>query len=179
MDARSIRLLSALVASSLLCGSLAGCTSLGKTSLWGQQAEVVKKEAAFDSQSPAPAGKYVIEYRDASGRGSSSDFTLAGPINIHEALQQAGAIKKFNRIKIELVRPLPAGGWHRMPIEYDRGIRRVPAECDYAVLPGDRLIVTEDTGNMVTDMMESAKEGMFLSNPKSGKTKNGTFRIAG
>lgn len=179
MDARTIRLLTALLASVAASAPFTGCTSMGKTSLWGQQAEVVKQESAFDSQSPAPAGKYVIEYRDSSGKGSSSDFTLAGPIHIHEALQQAGAIKKFNRIKIELVRPLPTGGWHRMPIEYDRSIRRVPAECDYALLPGDRLIVTEDTSNIFTDMMDSAQEGMFLSNPKSGKTKNGTFRVAG
>lgn len=179
MDARTIRLWTALVAAVVACGPLTGCTSLGKTSLWGQQAEVIKKDPAFDSQSPAPAGKYVIEYRDSSGKGSSSDFTLAGPINIHEALQQAGAIKKFNRIKIELVRPLPAGGWHRMPIEYDRSIRRVPAECDYAVLPGDRLIVTEDTSNIFSDMLDSAQDGLLLSKPKSGKTKNGTFRVAG
>jgi hypothetical protein len=103
---------------------------------------------------------------------------VTGPLCAHDALQQAKAVKKFNRITVELVRPLPSGNWHRMPIEYDRTIRRVPAECDYAILPGDRIIVTEDTGNMITDMADHADD-LFMSSPKSGKTKNGTFRVAG
>jgi hypothetical protein len=154
-----------------------GALGLNKTGLWGTHAEVVKDGGA-GPQAAAPAGKYVVEFRDSNGKSSSSEFNITGPICAHDALQQASAVKKFNRIKIELVRPLPSGAWHRMPIEYDRSIRRVPAEYDYAILPGDRLIVTEDTGNMFTDMMDSA-DNLFMQQPKSGKTKNGTFRVAG
>lgn len=159
------------------CTSLKTPTLLGKSSLFNQQAEVVK-ELPPGAAAAAPAGKYVVELRNSSGKSSSSEHTLSGPICAHDALQQSGAVKKFGRVKIELVRPLPSGGWHRMPIEYDRSIRRVPAECDYGILPGDRLIVTEDTGNMFTDMADSAGD-LFMGKPKSGKTKNGTFRIAG
>jgi hypothetical protein len=178
MDACILRvwMVLGLVAAS---GSLTGCASLGKTSLWGQPAEVSKKDDAATPPAAAPAGKFVVEIRDSEGRGSSAEFSMSGPINIHEALQQSGAIKKFSRLKIELVRPLPSGGWHRMPVEYDRSIRRVPAECDYAILPGDRIIVSKDPGNMISDMMDAAKEGTILGNPKSGRTKNGTFRVAG
>jgi hypothetical protein len=179
MDAHELRIFTAIAGLLALCGTGTGCATMGKASLWGQHAEVVKPDQATNPQTAAPAGKYVVEFRDTSGRGSSSEFSLAGPINIHEALQQAGAIKKFKRIKIELVRTLPKGGFHRMPVEYDRSIRRVPAECDYGILPGDRIIVSEDNSNIFSDMMNSAQEGMFLSNPKSGKTKNGTFRVAG
>lgn len=187
MDARRLQFLSAVISLLAVSGSLTGCVSLpdlalgnptfGKTGLWGTRAEVVKG-AEINPESAAPAGKYIVEFRDSNGRSSSSEFNIEGPLSAHEALQKAQAIKRFGRIKIELVRPLPSGGWHRMPMEYDRSIRRVPAECDYAIFAGDRLIVTEDTGNMFTDMMDSADD-IFMAKPKSGKTKNGTFRVAG
>lgn len=185
MDARQLRILTAVTGLLATSALLTGCTSLqtpnlgslglNKTALWGTHAEVVKDG---DPQAAAPAGKYVVEFRDTNGKSSSSEFNITGPICAHDALQQAGAVKKFTRLKIELVRPLPNGNWHRMPIEYDRSIRRVPAECDYAILPGDRLIVTQDTGNMFTDMFKDA-DNLFMQQPKSGKTKNGTFRVAG
>ena len=186
MDARQLRNLTA-VTCLLAAISMTGCISLpafpnptlgwNKSSLVGQSAEVVK-EGELAGTTAAPAGKYVVEVRSAKGKSSSDEFAIAGPICVHDALQQAGAIKQFNRIKIELVRALPGGGVHRMPIEYDRGIRRVPAEVDYGLVSGDRLIVTEDTSNIFTDMGDSAGD-FFMSKPKSGKTRSGTFRIAG
>lgn len=185
MDARQLRILTAVTGLLATSALLTGCTSLqtptlgfGKTALWGSHAEVIKDSHVGDSQSAAPAGKFIVEFRDANGKSSSSEFNVTGPLCAHDALQQAKATKKFNRITVELVRPLPSGNWHRMPIEYDRSIRRVPAECDYAILPGDRIIVTEDTGNMFSDMADHADD-LFMSKPKAGKTKNGTFRVAG
>lgn len=184
MDARQLRTLTAVTCLLATNAVFTGCTSLqtptlgwGKSTLLGKQAEVVKDGQLADPSSAAPAGKYVVELRDAKGRSSSAEFSIAGPLCAHDALQAAGAVKKFNRIKVELVRPLPSGGMHRMPIEYDRAIRRVPAECDYGILPGDRLIVTEDTSNMLSDMGNHAGD-LFMSKPQSGKTKNGTFRVA-
>jgi hypothetical protein len=181
MDARQLRILTAVTCLLATSAVFTGCTSLqtptlgwGKSSLLGKQAEVVKGGA---DATGAPAGKYVVELRDSKGRSSSAEFSIAGPLCAHDALQAAGAVKKFRRIKVELVRPLPSGDLHRMPIEYDRAIRRVPAECDYGILPGDRLIVTEDTSNMLSDMGDHAGD-LFMSKPQSGKTRNGTFRVA-
>ncbi|WP_254507587.1 hypothetical protein [Anatilimnocola floriformis] len=184
MDARQLRNLTAVTCLLAVASAATGCASFpslpntnlgwGKSSLVGKSAEVVKEGQLANA---APAGKYVIEIRNSKGKSTSSEYTLSGPICVHDALQQAGAIKKFNRIKIELIRPLPTGGWHRMPIEYDRGIHRVPAEVDYGLLSGDRLIVTEDTSNMFSDMADSSGD-LFMSKPRSGKTKNGTFRLA-
>jgi len=103
---------------------------------------------------------------------------LVGQILRFDRAEAADAEQRLSGHLLELVRALPSGGVHRMPIEYDRTIRRVPAEVDYGVLSGDRLIVTEDTGNMFSDMGDSVGD-LFMNKPKSGKTKNGTFRIAG
>jgi hypothetical protein len=190
MDARRLHHLAAVIGLLAISGSLTGCVSIpdladlslgsppfGKTGLWGARAEVVKGNE-INPESAAPAGKYIVEFRDAEGSSKSAEFNIDGPLTAHAALQNAKALKHFNRIKIELVRPLPSGGWHRMPMEYDRGARRIPAECDYAIFGGDRLIVSEDTSNIFSDMVDSADD-FFMSKPKSGKTKNGTFRVAG
>ena len=185
MDARQLRNLTAVTCLLATASAMTGCasfpslpnTTLGwnKSSLVGKSAEVVKEGQLGQA---APAGKFVVEIRTAKGKSTANEFTMAGPLCVHDALQQAGATKKFNRIKVELVRALPNGGWHTMPVEYDRATRRVPAEVDYGVFSGDRIIVTEDTSNMLSDMADSTTD-LFGSKPKSGKTKNGTFRIAG
>lgn len=187
MDARHLHHLAAVTLLLALSGSLTGCVSVpelglsspmfGKTGLWGTRAEVIK-DGENHPEAPAPAGKYIVEFRDSGGRGKAAEFNIEGPLTAHDALQNAKATKQFGRMTVELVRPLPGGGWHRMPVEYDRTIRRVPAECDYAILPGDRLIVTEDTSTILNDMMKSADD-LFMTPQKSGKTKSGTFRVAG
>jgi hypothetical protein len=180
MDARSTKLLTTVSCLTLLCVAGTGCTTLGKTSLWGSNAEVVKESAAINPGPAAPPGKFIVEMRTAGGKATAAEHSISGPINAHDALNQAKALKQFSRMKIELVRPLPSGGWHRMPLDYDRSIKRIAAESDYAILPGDRIIVTEDSSNILTDMLESASDGTFLTSPpKSGKTSQGTFRVAG
>jgi len=180
MDARQSLTLTAITGVLAISCLSTGCASLGKTSLFGAKAEVVKGENADVPSSAAPAGKFIVEMRTVGGKATASEHTISGPLNAHDALVQAKATKEFRRMKIELVRPLPSGGWHRMPIEFDRSIKRITPDTDYAILPGDRLIVTEDASNIMTDMMDSATEGhIFSSPPKSGKTKHGTFRVAG
>lgn len=182
MDARQLRNLTAVTCLLASTAAFTGCTTLqtpnlgwGKSSLIGKQAEVVK--AGPNEATAVPAGKYVIELRASNGRSSSAEFSISGPLCANEALQASGGLKKFNRVTMELKRLLPSGDVHSMPIEYDRAIRRVPAECDYSILAGDRLVITEDTGNMFSDMGDHAGD-LFMSKPKSGKTKNGTFRVA-
>ncbi|WP_425618495.1 hypothetical protein NA78x_002202 [Anatilimnocola sp. NA78] len=180
MDARQPQTLIAITGLLALSFLSTGCASFGKSSLLGSKAEVVKSESSDTPTSAAPPGKFIVEMRTVGGKATATEHTISGPLNAHDALVQAKANKEFRRMNIELVRPLPSGGWHRMPVEFDRSIKRVAAETDYAILPGDRLIVTEDASNMMTDMMDSATQGnIFSSPPKSGKTKHGTFRVAG
>jgi hypothetical protein len=40
-----------------------------------------------------------------------------------------------------------------MPIEYDLGSKQVDLLHDYQVLPGDRLVVSEDTTSGIEDLI--------------------------
>jgi hypothetical protein len=66
-----------------------------------------------------------------------------------------------------------------MAVEYDRGTRRVKAEFDYAILPGDRILVTEDTTGPLGEMLESSWLSPLktLRNTKGRTSSGGYFRM--
>ena len=76
-------------------------------------------------------------------------------------------MSKFRRMDLELYRPLPNGGWHKMRLEYDRGNKQVPPEFDYSLLPGDRVIVTEDPRTIVDDILERAMQPLGIDPPNA------------
>ncbi len=91
---------------------------------------------------------------------ASGEQPVSAPLPLHEivyiqqALEMTGLDSRFRRMKLELFRPLEAGN-HRLDIRYDRDEHRVASEYDYALRPGDRLVVTEDTSTVLDDMLGS------------------------
>ena len=57
-------------------------------------------------------------------------------------------------MELELYRPL-ADGHHKLEIAYDRGNKRVPEAYNYAIHPGDKLVVMEDASTVLDDVMSS------------------------
>lgn len=155
-----------------IASSLVGC------SLFKEQGQP-KLTAEVQPGGPHPAaavGKFSVEVRPEKGKPQSVEKELSGQTHVQTALEQAGVAKKFPRCFIELYRPLPNGGWHRMELEFDRENHRVPAEFDYAVLPGDRIIVTEDPTNMMDDFMAKALQPLGIDPSKAKKKPKASDR---
>lgn len=127
-----------------------GCASLGANGLGGILGDDPQAVAAD------PGSTYQVVFVPTNGKAEGVQRTLSGQMHVQQALEQVGAAKKFRRIQVELMRPLPSGGVHRIACEYDRGSKRVTPEFDYALLPGDRIIVKEDPTNLIDDMLGSA-----------------------
>lgn len=104
---------------------------------------------------------------------------IAGTLHMQEALEQTGGLKKFRRCNLSLVRPLPGGMGHKMAVEYDRGTLHVKPEFDYAVLPGDRILVTEDPTGPLGEMLESRWLSPLnnLRSTKGRTSTGGYFRM--
>lgn len=115
------------------------------------------------------AGKYIVEFRADKGKPQAVELDVTNQLHMQTALDQSGAAKKWSRMDIELYRPLPNGGWHKMEIEFDRGAHRVPPEYDYAVLPGDRIVVKEDAASLMDDFLEQALGPLGLAPPARQK----------
>jgi hypothetical protein len=130
---------------------------------------------------PAPVGKYSVELRPQKGKPQAVEKEMTEPVHVQTALEQTGAAQKWPRCFIELYRPLPNGGWHKMQLEFDRENHRVPAEFDYAVLPGDRIVVMEDPTNLLDDFMSRALKplGIDPSKIKRQPTASDRYQIRG
>ena len=126
-----------------------------------------------------PAAKYVIEVREEKKKPQAVEKTLTEPIHVQTAMEQVGILKKFNRAKVEVYRPLPAGGWHKMTLEFDNDAHRIPPEYDYAILAGDRIIVTEDTTTIMDDIAERALRPLGITPPKKKDPFKERYEIRG
>ena len=148
MTAIRLGRMAALVAA-LAMASAGGCSAVGSKGL-----------GLFGSSEPPaaaePTSTYQILFVPHEGKAEQVTRTLSGTMHIQQALEQAGAHKKFRRIEVELVRPLPQGGFHRIPCDYDRANKQITPEFDYALLPGDRIVVKEDPSTIIDDMLTSA-----------------------
>jgi hypothetical protein len=109
-----------------------------------------------------PRATYIVEIRPEKGGPQAVEKELTDQVHVQTALEKTGAAKKFKRMAVELYRPLPNGGWHKMNLEFDPEARRVAPESDYAVLPGDRIIVIQDTKTMLDDIMERTLEPLGI-----------------
>jgi hypothetical protein len=148
-----------------IASGLVGCSIL--------QEKVAPKLSAEVTAGPAPAGKaqgkFIVEMHPEKGKPQAVERDLTEQIHVQAALDQTGATKKWERVEIHMFRPLPNGGWHKMALEFDRDTRRVPPEFDYAVLPGDRIVVTEDTRGFIDDIMERTLEPLGIMPPAKKK----------
>jgi hypothetical protein len=167
-----------------LIATLAGALTTGCAALTPQEsprltAEVVPGAAGqAATQQAGFANSYTVEIRNSKGQSQSKHQELSGPLHVQEALEGTKANKKFRRFFVRLNRPLPDGRMHNMDLAYDRGAKRLEPEFDYAILPGDRIIVIEDNTTVIDDVMDMLNGplggGGFTgmgSKPQSGKYK--------
>ena len=166
--------LTVLSLAAILSGFL-GCSAFKEKVTPKLNAEVTSGPAA----PAASAAKYVVEIRPDRDKPQAVEKALTEPTHVQTALENTGALKKFKRATIEVYRPLPSGGWHKMNLEFDKEHRRVPPEYDYAVLPGDRIIVTEDTTTMMDDVMERALKPLGITPPKKPDPLKERYQIQG
>ena len=111
--------------------------------------------------SPAP-GQCSVELKAAGGATKVGHLDLAPDATVQSVLEKTKANRKYSRATVELYRKLPSGEWHKMPVDYDSGTRKVDPLHDYHVQPGDRVVVSEDTTSGLEDLFTEQK-GTFGS----------------
>lgn len=159
-----------------ILGTLSGCAGLQEQPTPKLSAQLAP---ATGVPAPAPGGKYVVEIRPEKGKPQQVERTLSEPTCVQQALEQSGASKRFGRMYVQLQRPLPTGGWHVMELEFDRDLKRIAPEYDYALLPGDRVIVTEDTTTVLDDMMVRALKPLGIQPPRKKQPIPQRYQVRG
>lgn len=139
---------------SIICGAVlyaSGCSSLGLTPQ--SQVDLARSEASPGSSASQPA--CVVEFRTVSGRKSEKSVPITDELFVQDALEKSGAFKRFRRMNLELQRITPQGQPHLMIVSYDSSKRRAEPQCNYHLRAGDRLIVTEQSGTALDDMLDA------------------------
>lgn len=172
------RLSHSMVLLGLVFVASTGCSMLGKGPDSKLGAELTKPALGAITPGQQPA-KYTVIFQPDKGSPQGAERSLTESITLQQALEQAGAFKKFRRIEVELVRSLPNGGIHRIPCEYDRKTKRMNPEFDYALLPGDKLLVKEDTSTIIDDMIETAGGTLGKRYTSGRSASGGRYRIEG
>jgi hypothetical protein len=161
----------------LLAAGLSGCAGFG-TSKSGLDAELSKASGA--AAASVQTAKFDVVFQPKSGKPEHIERSLSEPLTVQQALEQSGGLKKFRRVEIELVRQLPSGGVHTIPCEFDRSTRRINPEFDYALMPGDKVVVKEDSSTIIDDMLQSAGGGLGRRFNMKGQSKSGgRYRLEG
>jgi hypothetical protein len=163
-----------LAAVILACVLSTGC-SIFQPKVSPELTAKVTPNGVEDGKVDPPPGNFTVEVRPNKGEPIAKEQPLAEPLTVQTALENTKANKKFRKFTLELHRPLPDGRVHSMVLQYDRTAKHVDPEFDYAVLPGDRILVIEDTSTMLDEFMDNVTMPFGGPTRLSGKSKDGKF----
>jgi len=113
---------------------------------------------AGNGQAASAAGQAItMEIRESGKKPEIKQFPLEQSSTVQQLLEQTRLVKKFRRMDIEVMRT--AGDQRaKMTVKYDHTQGMVRPEYDYALHPGDHVIVQEVTKTAFDDMLESVAD---------------------
>jgi hypothetical protein len=105
-----------------------------------------------DSASPAHC---TVEIRSTTRRAKEIEVPLAADSRVQDVLDASQASTKFRHLDVYILRPTqhPTEPALKMVCPFDRKNRRISWQSDYAVLPGDRIVVSEARVNPMEQML--------------------------
>lgn len=124
--------LSALI---VVCG-LSGCSTFGLNTA-NQMTEIPTNATNL----------YRVEMHANNGEPTIHDGVITAlsdgsPFTVQSALEDSGAIDRFKRMEINVYRKVEGSSRGlKMPVTYEPGRDAVRVDQDYALHPGDRIIV--------------------------------------
>lgn len=104
-----------------------------------------------------PAPTITMEIRASGKKPEIKQFQLDGGNTVQQMLEKAKLIKKFRRMDIEVIR-LTGDQRAKLDVKYDHTEAQVNPLYDYALYPGDHVIVQEVTKTALDDMFESVAD---------------------
>jgi len=105
----------------------------------------------------ASAPAITMEIRASGKKPEIKPFQLEDGITVQQMLEKAKLVKKFRRMDIEILR-VAADQRAKLVVKYDHTEAQVRPEYDYALYPGDHVIVQEVTKTAFDDMLESVAD---------------------
>ncbi len=130
-----------------------GCSSLPAPGAIGSAQQV-------DSQTVPHA---TVELRRSERAADPVTVPLQGDMRVQNVLDAAGVLGKVRDMQITIYRAAPNHPQQTIKLvsHYDRREKRVRLESDYAVLPGDHLVVQEKHHSMMDEILDGIMGPIF------------------
>ncbi len=140
----------------LIVFSTTGCSTLTTSSLSGNLEQPVTESPVKQASVPAEAVETcVVEVYSYAGKSRRLEMPITDGMTVQDIVKTVQVRKLFARIAIELERPVANS--HKplkMQVTVDGFGKRVNPAYNYAIRPGDRLVITEDPSNTFDDMLD-------------------------
>jgi len=127
-------------------------------------APLAEADVAQMTPDGANSPMFTVEIKPESGSVQQFDRPLTGEVWLQDVVTQSGAPKRFRRMNIEVQRRSANGQWAKMKAEVDRRTKKITIETDYAIHPGDRIVIVQDTSTAIDDVL-----GPFLGALRGGR----------
>jgi hypothetical protein len=141
------------------CSGTAGCAHLPST---GSLAALLSPRNEVATSDVASC---TVELRHGGRKPKTIDVPLGKDTRVQDVLDLSRASTRFRNLDVYVLRPTPHGPDPavKMNCYFDRKQRRITLETDYAVLPGDRIVVGENRSSQFDNIVGSVV-GPVLSN---------------
>ena len=130
-----LKSLACLAALPLMVLSLTGCQTLGLPAN-------PKSIPAAPIQGQASKGQYRVEITGPFAKPRAELGSITNKTTVQTALESSNALAKFRGADITVLRKTEDGRGLKMPVQLQPNKKVVKFEQDYALHPGDRVIVT-------------------------------------
>jgi protein involved in polysaccharide export with SLBB domain len=94
-----------------------------------------------------PSQRYQVEMANMVGRPQIYEGQLEKNMTVQQALEKSGAIRRYRKMDVSIMRVVEETGQPlKLVVNYNGAKRLVSPEQDYALLPGDRVVVEPAVG---------------------------------
>ena len=133
---------------------LSACVAVlasGCASLTSSDSKVVTDQT-LDENVP----QIVVEIRPENKPKETLRTPWKENVRIQHVLEQSGAVERFSNMEVFVNRPIPNHyGRHNLSVTYEPETKHVSPETDFALFPGDHVVITQDTTSQLDEFVKS------------------------
>jgi len=143
----------------IFLSSMVGCSVFPST----EGSLALQQQVPSGSTAPSEnSGKVILEVRPESKSAQTVHVPLSEVTHAQNALERSRSMKKFRRSLVDIYRPTPNGSSLRLSCKINPKTKKIEAGSDYALHPGDYVVVSEDPTTMWDDMLKQVSGPMKI-----------------
>ncbi len=103
-----------------------------------------------------PTDVCTVELHGEFGKPKRMTLPVTPETRAQQILEAVGAQSRFRKMDVVILRPTPGQPQTMVKLvcNYDPSNREITWQSDYGVLPGDRIMIRQDTSTFVDDWVE-------------------------